>query len=190
MHVRFRPTEGAHLGYLLSDMNFPRTASRILRARQPRPSFFALVVLSSLLLGNGAAQPPQVQGSEQDRAAILHLDDEYQAAVKRNDSATMASHLSDDYMLLSSSGKVYFKPDMLAEAKSGAIVYEIQEDSDRNLRFYGPQTAVLTGKLHEKGTQDGKAFDVWVLFSDVYVRTDAGWTYVYAQAVTVPAPVK
>ncbi len=168
-------------------MLFPRATSTVtfLRAENRLPSFFALITLVTLLAGAALAQPPNVNGSEQDRKTILQLDDEYQAAVKRNDAVTMARHLSDDYMLVSSSGKTYFKPDMLAEAKSGAIVYEIQDDTDRNLRFYG-DTAVLTGKLHEKGMQDGKPFDIWVVFSNVYVRTPEGWKYSLRAGRTPP----
>ena len=127
----------------------------------------------------------ETNGSDADRKAIYQLDDEYQSAVKRNDAEIMARHLADNYMLVSSSGKVYYKPDMIAEAKSGEVVYEIQDDTDRNLRFYG-DTAVLTGKLHEKGTQDGKAFDIWVVFSDLYVRTPNGWKYSFAHASRLP----
>ncbi|WP_187148942.1 nuclear transport factor 2 family protein [Candidatus Korobacter versatilis] len=184
--VRFRPTTFLHLSYRLPDMLFPRTTSNCLRAGQTLPSFFAIISIAFMLVFPSAGQQTSTRGSEQDRNAILQLDDEYQAAVKKNDAATMARHLSDDYMLVSSSGKTYFKPDMLAEAKSGTVVYEIQDDTDRTVRFYG-DTAVLTGKLHEKGTQDGKPFDVWVVFSDVYMRRAGGWIYVFAQAARLPA---
>ncbi len=170
-------------------MHSPLTTSTVtlLRAGQRLPSFFALIAIAFLLVGSAAAQTSRPAGSEEDRKTILQLDDEYQAAVKSNDAATMARHLANDYMLVSSSGKTYFKPDMLAEARSGAVVYEIQDDTDRSIRFYGADTAVLTGKLHEKGTQDGKAFDVWVVFSDLYIRTPNGWMYSFAQASRLPS---
>jgi ketosteroid isomerase-like protein len=129
---------------------------------------------------------PSPAAGDTDRDTILQLDTEYQAAVKRNDADTMARHLADNYALISSSGKFYAKADMLAEAKSRAVTYEIQDDTDRVVHLYG-DTAVLTGKLHEKGTQDGKPFDVWVVFSDVYVRTSSGWVYSFAQAARLPA---
>ena len=176
--------------YLLRDMLFPSATSdgTSLRASQCLPSLFALIFWICFCAPGATAQSSNAarEGSEADRAAILHLDDEYQAAVKRNDAATMSSHLGDDYVLISSSGKVYLKPDMLAEAKSGTITWEIQDDTDRTVRFYGPDTAVLTGKLHEKGAQDGKPFDVWVAFSDLYVRRAGGWKYVYAHASRLP----
>ena len=166
-------------------MLFPRTTSNltVLRARQALPSFFLLITLLSVC---AVAQQAPAGAADKDRDAILHLDDEYQAAVKVNDADTMARHLADNYALISSSGKFYTKADMLAEAKAGSVVYEIQDDTDRVVHLYG-DTAVLTGKLHEKGTQDGKPFDVWVVFSDVYVRTAGQWVYSFAQAARVPA---
>jgi hypothetical protein len=33
--------------------------------------------------------------------------------------------------------------------------------------------------IWEKGTEDGKAFDSTLWFSDTYVRTPNGWSYVF-----------
>jgi hypothetical protein len=43
-------------------------------------------------------------------------------------------------------------------------------------------TAVVTAKLRVKGSQDGKAFDRTLWFSDTYVRTGSGWRYAFGQA--------
>ena len=48
-------------------------------------------------------------------------------------------------------------------------------------------TAVVTAKLWEKGTDSGKAFDYTVWFSDTYVRTPQGWRYVFGQS-SLPLP--
>jgi uncharacterized protein DUF4440 len=63
------------------------------------------------------------------------------------------------------SGKTYTKADLLEEARSGRIVYEHQEDSAQTVRIWG-DTAVVTAKLWEKGTENGKPFDYTVWFSD------------------------
>ncbi|MFL6546975.1 MAG: nuclear transport factor 2 family protein, partial [Candidatus Udaeobacter sp.] len=62
-------------------------------------------------------------------------------------------------------------------------IYEHQEDSAQKVRVWG-DTAVVTALLWAKGTEDGKAFDYKLWFSDTYVRTPAGWRYVFAQAST------
>src|SRR2546427_6053726 len=121
-----------------------------------------------------------------DEKAVEALDIEYQAAVKQNDVATMDRILADDFVLVTGLGKTYTKADLLEEARSKRMVYECQEDSARKVRVWG-DTAVITALLWAKGTEDGKAFDYKLWFSDVYARTPAGWRYVFGQA-SLPLP--
>jgi hypothetical protein len=58
------------------------------------------------------------QASAQDDAkAVAALDTEYQAAVKNNDAATMDRILADDFVLVTGSGKVYNKADLLKSSR-------------------------------------------------------------------------
>ena len=43
---------------------------------------------------------------------------------------------------------------------------------------------MITALLRAKGSEAGNAFDYTLWFSDTYVRTAAGWRYVFAQAST------
>ena len=131
-----------------------------------------------------AMQPTaQARSVANDEKAVEALDIEYQVAVKQNDVATMDRILADDFVLVTGLGKTYAKTDLLEEARSKRTVYERQEDSARKVRVWG-DTAVVTALLWAKGTEDGKAFDYKLWFSDTYVRTPAGWRYVLAQAST------
>jgi len=121
--------------------------------------------------------------SVDDEKAVAALDTEYQAAVKKNDVATMDRILADDFVLVTGLGKTYTKADLLKEARSKRTVYEHQEDSGQKVRVWG-DTAVVTALLWAKGTEDGKAFDYKLWFSDTYVRAPAGWRYVFGQAST------
>lgn len=121
--------------------------------------------------------------------AVAKIDDEYQSAVSRNDAFTMDRILADDFVLVTGPGKVYSKAELLAEARSGRIVYERQDDAEKTVRVWG-DTAVVTALLWAKGTEDGKPFEYRVWFSDTYVRTPAGWRYVLGQSGTrLPAPL-
>jgi ketosteroid isomerase-like protein len=121
-----------------------------------------------------------------DRKTVAALDTQYQAAVKANDAATMDRILADDFVLVTGSGKTYTKVDLLDEARGGWMHYEHQEDTDQTVHVWG-NTAVITAKLWEKGTDDGKPFDYMLWFSDIYVRTPNGWRYVFGQA-SLPLP--
>ena len=116
-----------------------------------------------------------------DQKAVAALDTEYQAAVQRNDAATMDRLLADDFVLVNGTGRVFTKADLLAEARSQNMVYERQEDTDQVVRVWG-DTAVITALLWVKGAEKGKPLEYKLWFSDVYVRTPAGWRYVFGQA--------
>jgi ketosteroid isomerase-like protein len=116
-----------------------------------------------------------------DEATIIALDGRYQAAVKKNDATTMAEILADDFILRTGSGKSFTKADLLEEARGGRFVYEHQDDSEQTVRVWN-DTAVITAKLWEKGTENGKSFDYTVWFSDTYLRTGSGWRYVFGQS--------
>jgi ketosteroid isomerase-like protein len=121
--------------------------------------------------------------SVDDEKAVVALDTEYQAAVEKNDVATMDRILADDFVLVTGLGKTYTKADLLNEARSKRTIYERQEDSAQKVRVWG-DTAVVTALLRAKGTEDGKPFDYKLWFSDTYVRTPVGWRYVFGQAST------
>jgi len=123
--------------------------------------------------------------ADRDAMIVARLDTEYQAAVKKNDAATMDRLLADDFVLVTGSGKIYTKSDLLEEARGGRVIYERQEDTAQKVRVWG-DAAVITAKLWEKGTENGEAFDYTLWFTDTYVRTATGWRYVFGQS-SLPA---
>lgn len=148
--------------------------------KRVNPFLACVIIAAALGFTTGAAKPSA--GDDMDaKSAVAALDREYQAAVKVNDVSTMDRLLADDFILVTGTGNTYAKADLLSEARSGHIRYEHQEDAEQTVRVWG-DTAVITAKLWEKGTEDGKPFDKILWFSDTYVRTAAGWRYVFGQA--------
>jgi ketosteroid isomerase-like protein len=143
-----------------------------------------LALATALCAATGSAA-----SSDDDAKAVAGLDTQYQAAVKKNDAATMDRILADDFVLVTGRGKVYTKADLLNEARGGKTVYERQEEIEQKVRVWG-ETAVVTALLWVKGTgEDRKAFDYKLWFSDTYVRTPSGWRYVFGQA-SIPLPAQ
>jgi ketosteroid isomerase-like protein len=166
------------------------TVSKAVKAgwkRLPRRLFPQLLVGGLALSISAAIAANAVNASvADDRKTVAALDTQYQAAVKANDAATMDRILADDFVLVTGSGKTYTKADLLDEARGGWMHYEHQEDTDQTVHVWG-NTAVITAKLWEKGTDDRKPFDYMLWFSDIYVRTPNGWRYVFGQA-SLPLP--
>ena len=147
----------------------------------------AMLALSALVLS--VAAPPAAKGSSaDDEKTVAALDTQYQAAVAKNDAATMDRILADDFALVTGVGKSFTKADLLSDARGGRSVYERQEEEagSQKVRVWG-DTAVVTALLWIKGTRQGKPVDYKLWFSDTYVRTKAGWKYVFGQA-SIPLP--
>jgi ketosteroid isomerase-like protein len=124
-----------------------------------------------------------------DRDVVAALDTEFQAAVKRNDAATIDRILADDMVLVTGRGAIFTRAQHIEAARNRDRTYEQQDEEPgtQSVRVWG-DTAVLTAKLWIKGAaKDGKAFDHKVWFSDTYVRTPTGWKYVFGQA-SLPLP--
>jgi ketosteroid isomerase-like protein len=147
------------------------------------PWLLGSVALGTLPLGISAAAG---NSAAADQKIVSALDKDYQKAVEQNDAPTMARILADDFVLVVGNGKAYTKTDLVDDAKSGKTHYVHQEDSDQTVRVWG-DTAVVTAKLWAKGIEDGKAVDYTVWFSDTYVRTPKGWSYVFGMA-SLPLP--
>jgi uncharacterized protein (TIGR02246 family) len=120
---------------------------------------------------------------QSDREEVARLDTQFQAAVKRNDAATMARILHPDMVLVLGDGRINTRAEQLQEARERLIEYEIQDEDPgtQTVRVHG-NTAVVTACLRIKGTSRAGAFDRHLWFSDTYVRTAAGWRYFFGQA--------
>lgn len=136
---------------------------------------------------------PSAASSEQptptdDAKTVAALDRQYQAAVKANDDVTMERILADDFVLVTGRGRASSKVDLLKEAREKQTIYEHQEEKEgtQKVRVWG-DTAVVTALLWIKGSAGEKPLDYQVWFSDTYIRTPAGWRYVFGQA-SIPLP--
>jgi ketosteroid isomerase-like protein len=147
----------------------------------------ALSVAAGLSLGmilTTAAQCASASAAD-DQKTVAALDKAYQTAVKNNDVATISRILADNFVLVTGSGKTCTKADMVKDA-NGDTHYEHNDEETQIVRVYG-DTAIVTAKLWEKYTVNGKSYEHKFWFSDTYVRTPKGWKYVFGQS-SLPLP--
>lgn len=119
---------------------------------------------------------------DRDARQVAALDLEFQAAVKRNDAATMARILHPEFILVRGDGRTVSREALLSAARDETYRFEQQDEDEgtQTVRVWG-DTAVVTARLWIKGVTEGRAFDRRVWFSDTYVRTARGWLYAFAQ---------
>jgi len=145
-----------------------------------KPDIPVAPVAAASQAGTAAAAAPS---PEADRLAVARLDAAYQAAVKRNDWATMDRIMHPDFALVLGNGTVVSRTELIEDARDGRYRFE-QQDEDpgtQEVRVWG-DTAVVTARLWIKGAGEGAAFDRRLWFSDTYVRTPQGWRYAFGQA--------
>jgi len=145
-----------------------------------------VITLAFVLIATAARSSPS-----DDRRAVAALDTAYQAAVEKNDAAAMAAIQHEDMILVYGDGTMRTGEELLRDAREKRIVYErqVEDPGTQTVRMYGEHTAVVTARLWIKGIQNRKPIHFRVWFSDTYIRTPAGWRYVFGQA-SLPMPAK
>jgi ketosteroid isomerase-like protein len=149
------------------------------------------IICAAVLAVSAGFLPAASATPEEDRKAVAALDTEFQAAVKRNDAATIERILHDDMILVLGDGRTANKEDHVRAAREQQIRYEIQdEDPGTQVVRVSGNTAVVTARLWIKGVvKDGQPIERRLWFSDTYVRTPSGWKYFFGQA-SLPLPEK
>ena len=158
------------------------------RDRVPVLSACGNLILIIIGMSLGIATNVVNASPEEDVKTVAALDTKYQTAVKANDAATMNQILADDFVLVTGRGKVSTKADLIESSRKKDVTYERQDEEPgtQKVRVWG-DTAVVTALLWIKALQGGKPIDYKLWFSDTYVRTPAGWRYVFGQA-SLPLP--
>lgn len=105
-------------------------------------------------------------------------------AIVHGDAAALERMTSDDYTFITLRGELRTKAEIVRGFSTGAFKYGSREISDLNIRVYG-NTAVVTGRSIQKGTENGKDYSGDYRFTRVYVKQNGRWLTVALQATLV-----
>ena len=107
----------------------------------------------------------------------------WEAAVASHSYATVEGFVATDYAGISSKGKFVNRSQMLSDFKGDKDTYKTAKNEKLNVKMYGPNVAVVTGRAREIGTgKDGKAFDRTFLFTDTWMMRGGKWQCIASQA--------
>jgi hypothetical protein len=109
------------------------------------------------------------------------------AALVRADVAFLERLLADEFQYVNSMGARLDRAAYLELYTSGKLVFDAQEVSDFDARFYGV-TAVVTCLLDDRASYDGQAFEARFRTLQVYVRSTDGWRWVAGQTTEALSP--
>ncbi|WP_394839643.1 nuclear transport factor 2 family protein [Pendulispora rubella] len=116
-----------------------------------------------------AGKTTEAATSDADALQLIALDKAMQKSVVDRDAKAFANFLTDDYTLVSGSGRIYDKAAVVAEMSSPDVRYDVNESSDWRVRVTD-NTALVIAILHSKGIDHGKPFDQRIRFTDTWIR--------------------
>ena len=130
------------------------------------------LLVGLLLLGAMAFADDEGEQSNA-RAEINQAQAAYRAALLDADATQLAKIWTDDYTFTNGRGMFLSKDDRLKNIKTGATELVSIEETEREVRFYGDDTAIITGQVTlqakysgQPGSGDYRYINVWVKQGD------------------------
>lgn len=139
----------------------------------------ALLLAATLSVSAWAQAPSDPGGAE-----VAARDRALNALLLERKATDAQAFYDDQFLLTTGTGRTKTKQDILAEVQSPKVVMEVNETTDVQVRVRD-NTAVLTGVLHQRGTYEGKAFDVKLHVTDTWVRSGGSWRLLAGHASLV-----
>lgn len=141
------------------------------------------LALSLCVAGQGSSRPPRenqasVVGVEEQ---LKKLEVERNQAMVRTDLPTLERTTASDYTVITPSGQLGDKTQMLADLRSGDLKYQSIEVEDVTVRLYG-DAAILSGRRTVKGQHGGKDISGTDRFTRVYAKRNGQWQAVWFQS--------
>ena len=127
-----------------------------------------------LLLGSIAFADDRSEQSNA-RAEIDRAQAEYRAALFDSDITKLAKIWTDDYTFTNGRGMFLSKGDRLKNIKTGATELASIKETDRAVRFYGNDTAIITGKVILKAKYSGHSSTGDYRYINVWVKRAGRW---------------
>jgi len=141
------------------------------------------VVVGVLILWS-AASAQQKASNASDEATLRALEDRWAAALLKADANALAPILADTWVVTYVDGKVDNKAGELAALKAGTLKVSAYKNDDVRVFLYG-DAAVVTGRASMKGVEHGKAIDLVMRWTDVFVRQNGQWRAVATQGTPI-----
>jgi len=116
---------------------------------------------------------------------LRSLERDLNRAIVQRDVHRVSELLTDDWMLVTGSGKLRNKAEILAEIALPELEFQDNDTRDVLVRIWG-DTAVLTGVLHQRYRLRGEQRDVTLRYSDTWTRTGDGWRQVSGHISLLP----
>lgn len=138
-----------------------------------------------LLCTAGLAATTPGGDPSKEEAAVLQVIHDTCRAYLEGDAKRIAELVAEDFTLTDADGVVTTRADDIENAKKGTIRYEVFENVDMTVRFYG-DSAVVLGRTRVKGKAGETPFAAVFQFTDTMVRRDGRWWFAASHISRLP----
>ena len=115
---------------------------------------------------------------------IQRLDKEISVATWTADPVWFEENLADDYILITPTGAMKTKRDVIRELATPGMKMDPFEPFEVQVRMWG-DTAVVTGRMRQRFLLGGIRYANDLRYTDVYVKRKGRWQLVSAHTSTV-----
>lgn len=117
-------------------------------------------------------------------AQIEKFEDDFSAALARNDGASLLTLLSEDWKIISGDGSTITKARFLSVLSSGELKHDTMTFNARSIRVYD-NVAVVTEHARSGGLYKGAVFHTDEVSTDIIVNNNGHWICVLTQLTTI-----
>lgn len=142
-----------------------------------RSPLHAALLPAALLLAAGTL-------AAADAESVRRLDKEISVATWTGDPVWFEENLADDYVLVTPTGAMKSKRDVIRELATPGMRMEPFDPFEVQVRMFG-ETAVVTGRMRQRFILGGIRYANDLRYTDVYVKRKGRWVIVSAHASTV-----
>src|ERR1700686_5892030 len=145
----------------------------------------ALLVVAASSFAYGQTDARATSGNAKVDQEIRRLEREWFDSYVRGDRTAFDRIVADDAVMTYGNGKVGNKSEAIAEIKAPADASYSLTSDDVQVRVYG-DTAIVTGRVTEKGYFNGRSLNSQSPYPDVWIRLNGRWQVVAAQNTPLP----
>jgi ketosteroid isomerase-like protein len=154
----------------------PMAAAPAAKAAAPKKETTAPAAAAGTTTAKPAAAATTTKPMTGNKMSVSDMENAWEAAVAKHDYATLEAFVAPDFVGVSSKNKFIGRSDVTGEAKRDKDTYKSAKNEKLNVKMYGPNVTVVTGRAREVGTgKDGKAFDRTFLFTDTWMNRGGKW---------------
>lgn len=144
-------------------------------------SHLLLITLAFLLV---PAYAQEKSANEGDSARVLALETLWNQAEVEKDASALDHLLADNFSFVDIDGSMQNKAEFLASIKHPAERIETIGNESLQARVY-PDTVIVIGTYHERGTLNGKGYYHHGRFTDTWIREGSSWMCVASQSTLI-----